>query len=248
MGSVARLSDEARTYLIAPRRGPGVCVDCFNLTRGYEHCYACTAAGGHLQAIVPISYSVAGERLHAALAAYKRDADPFVGRATAELAAILWRFLERHEPCIAEAAGVERFDLVTTVPSGDRARDERNQLRSIVAELVGPTHDRHERLLRRSTLDAPRRRIDVRRFEAVRPIAGSTVLLVDDTWTTGASAQSAAAALRAAGARSVAAVVIGRYLNPGWSDNRPRLQPLRGGFDFSSCALCAAQHVTLRAA
>ena len=45
-------------------------------------------------------------------------------------------------------------------------------------------------------------------------VAGADVLLVDDTWVSGASAQSAAAALKAAGARRVALVVIGRHLDP----------------------------------
>jgi orotate phosphoribosyltransferase len=45
-------------------------------------------------------------------------------------------------------------------------------------------------------------------------VAGADVLLVDDTWVSGASAQSAAAALKAAGARRVALVVIGRHVDP----------------------------------
>jgi hypothetical protein len=43
---------------------------------------------------------------------------------------------------------------------------------------------------------------------------GARVLLLDDTWTTGASAQSATMALRRAGASSVAVVVLGRHLGP----------------------------------
>jgi hypothetical protein len=38
------------------------------------------------------------------------------------------------------------------------------------------------------------------------------VLLLDDTWTSGGTAQSAAVALNRAGARSVAVVVAGRHL------------------------------------
>jgi predicted amidophosphoribosyltransferase len=233
-----RLSDGAATHLITPRRGPGVCVECFNLTRGFDRCYACATGEQHLATVVPISYSVAGEQLHGALAAYKREADPSVPDALAELAAILWRFLERHEQCVAMAARIERFELVTTVPSGDRARDERHPLRRIVAELVGPTRDRHERLLRRSELPATPRRFDARRFTATRPLAGAAVLLIDDTWTSGATAQSAAAALRAAGSGQVAAVVIGRHLNPGWGQNQLRLNARRDRFSFDECALC----------
>ena len=46
------------------------------------------------------------------------------------------------------------------------------------------------------------------------PVAGADVLVVDDTWVSGGSAQSAAVALKLAGARRVAIVVIGRHVNP----------------------------------
>jgi orotate phosphoribosyltransferase len=45
-------------------------------------------------------------------------------------------------------------------------------------------------------------------------VAGADVLVVDDTWVSGGSAQSAAAALKLAGARRVAIVVLGRHVNP----------------------------------
>jgi orotate phosphoribosyltransferase len=65
------------------------------------------------------------------------------------------------------------------------------------------------------------------------------VLLIDDTWTTGANAQSAAAALKSAGAGPVAAVVIGRHLNREWHENDRRLRGITRPFDWSHCALCA---------
>ena len=65
------------------------------------------------------------------------------------------------------------------------------------------------------------------------------MLLVDDTWTMGASAQSAAAALRGVGAGPVAAVVLGRHINREWHDTQQRLCAMRGSFDWDRCALCA---------
>ena len=56
--------------------------------------------------------------------------------------------------------------------------------------------------------------MDPGRFRATQPLPGAAVLLLDDTWTTGSTAQSAAVALHAAGARHVAVVVLGRHLNP----------------------------------
>ena len=109
--------------MLGPRRGPSVCTTCFNFTDGYSRCYACDHGQSVLDAVAPISYSVAREQLHHALASYKRLDGDVARRLGASLAAILWRFLAEHERCVARAAGTDRFDLVTTVPSGDRARD-----------------------------------------------------------------------------------------------------------------------------
>jgi orotate phosphoribosyltransferase len=62
------------------------------------------------------------------------------------------------------------------------------------------------------------------------------VLLIDDTWTTGASVQSAAAALRDAGAAGVAAVVVGRRVRPEFQENERRLRAIPRPFDWSKCA------------
>ena len=240
MPSVRELSALYENVMLGPRRGPSVCTTCFNFTDGYSRCYACDHGQSVLDAVAPISYSVAREQLHHALASYKRLDGEVARRLGASLAAILWRFLAEHERCVARAAGTDRFDLVTTVPSGDRARDDQHPLRWIVGELVGPTRDRHERLLQRSHNDVAPRAFSRDKFAATRPIQGGTsVLLIDDTWTTGASAQSAGAALKAAGAGATAAVVIGRHLNREWHENDRRLRGIERPFDWSRCALCA---------
>jgi len=51
-------------------------------------------------------------------------------------------------------------------------------------------------------------------------LAGARVLLLDDTYVSGARAQSAAAALHAAGARATVIVVLGRVLRPDRSDRQ----------------------------
>jgi predicted amidophosphoribosyltransferase len=239
MPSVRELSALYENVMLGPRRGPSVCNTCFNFTDGYARCYACDHGRLMLDAVAPISYSVAREQLHHALASYKRLHGDVARRLGASLAAILWRFLAEHERCVAHAAGTDRFELVTTVPSGDRFRDEGHPLRWIVGELVGPTRDRHEQLLRRSDTDVQPRAFSSDRFVATRPLEDRSVLLIDDTWTTGASAQSAAAALKAAGAGPTAAVVIGRHLNREWHENDRRLRGIAQPFDWSECALCA---------
>ncbi len=238
MPGVNELTARCERVMIAPVPGFGICVECFNTTRGFERCYACSSIEHRLCAVVPISYSVAHEPLHQALAGYKRMTGPPANLYKLELAAVLWRFLAAHERCVAHGSAVDAFDLVTTVPSGDRARDQCHPLREIVGELVGPTRKRYERLLRRSDVRSAPRNFDPIRYEAVRAVDGARILLIDDTWTTGASAQSAAAALRNAGASTVAAVVIGRHLNRDWHQNDLRLRKLARRFDWSTCAHC----------
>jgi len=239
MPSVRELTALYENVMLGPRRGSGVCRTCFNFTDGYARCYACDHGRLVLDAVAPISYSVAREQLHHALASYKRLDGDVARRLGASLAAIVWRFLAEHERCLAQAVGIDRFELVTTVPSGDPSRDERHPLRWIVGELVAPTRDRYERLLWRSEVEVPQRSFSPKKFVAPTPVDGRSVLLIDDTWTTGASAQSAAAALKAAGAGPVGAVVIGRHLNREWHENDKRIRGIARPFDWSKCALCA---------
>jgi predicted amidophosphoribosyltransferase len=239
MPTVRELAAPYENFMLAPRRGPGVCGICFNLTDGYTECYACTQAAHHLDAIAPISYSVAHEQLHHALAAYKRVNGAVGRRLATELAAVLWRYLNDHERCVARAAGVSRFDLVTAVPSGNQDRDERHPLRWIVGELIAPTRDRHARLLRRTEKPVRPHEYSPEKYKATPSVQNKSILLIDDTWTTGANAQSAAAALKAAGAGSVGAVVIGRHVNREWHDNNRRLCAIARPFDWACCVLCA---------
>jgi len=239
--TVRELSELYSNIMLGPRPGADVCTICFNFTRGYERCYACAHGQSWLDAVAPVSYSVAREQLHHALASYKRLTGEVARRFQVELAAVLWRFLADHERCIAQAAGADGFALVTTVPSGDPGRDDAHPLRRIVGELVGPTRGRHERLLRRSSAKLGAREPSADRYQATRPLDGEPVLLIDDTWTTGANAQSAAAALRLAGAGTVAVVVIGRHLNREWHENDRRLRGITRPYDWSRCAVCSGR-------
>ena len=237
MTSVEELSASYASFMLRPRAEPEVCPRCFDLVGGAEGCYPCAHYGGWVDAASPISYSVARGPLHRALRNYKRLSGHPAGAVTAGLAAVLWRHLELHEHCLAAAAGVGGFDVVTTVPSSDSARGDSHPLHQLVGELVGPVHGRYERLLWRTGADVAPHHFNIHKYEAIRRLGGRSVLLVDDTWTTGANAQSAAAALKRAGGRRVAAVVVGRYVNPGYAHNAQRLRSMPA-FDWSVCAWC----------
>lgn len=76
-------------------------------------------------------------------------------------------------------------------------------------------------------------------YRVAADVDGANVLLVDDTFTSGARIQSAASALTLAGATVIAAVPIGRVINPGFSTataalwEAARAEP----FDFDVCCL-----------
>jgi hypothetical protein len=248
MPTVRELSALYETFMVSPRPGPGICSTCLTFTesagatagRPYPQCYPCATTPPWLDAVAPISYSVAGEQLHHALVSYKRLPGRIAAQIRTELAAVLWRYLEAHEPCIANQLGIGRFSLITTVPSGRHDPGHEHPLSQIVGELCELTRDRYEPVLGPSAdSNAGEHEFDAHRFEPASPLSHQPVLLIDDTWTTGASAQSAAAALKRGGASHVALVVIGRHLKRDWRENGARLDHLRHGFDWDTCLHCA---------
>jgi len=125
MPSVRELSALYENVMLSPRRGPSVCGTCFNFTDGYTRCYACDHGRLVLDAMAPISYSVAREQLHHALASYKRLDGDVARRLGASLAAILWRFLSEHERCLAHAAGTAGFELAIRSPGSSASSPHR---------------------------------------------------------------------------------------------------------------------------
>jgi predicted amidophosphoribosyltransferase len=220
----------------APVRG--VCATCKTFCPGYEHCYRCSRQWSYANEVLPISFSVHMGQLHAVLRQYK---DSKHARARAklqrDLGALLWRFLRAHEACLARACGVPAFDLVTSVPSSSAERDRDHPLPHVVGQICAPTRDRYARVLQRSDKNVEARAVDPAKYRVTRDVTGRRVLLVDDTWTTGANVQSAAGALEKSDTAVVGVVVIGRHIHEDYADNAERLRALPWPFDWATCAL-----------
>jgi len=197
MATVSELSDPYANFMInpAPPTDVDVCRRCTTFVDGYPTCYPCGFSTDYADAILPISYSIHFGQLHNNLAQYKRGVGRPAQRLRLELSAVIWRFLATHEQCLAAAAGTDAFELVCTVPSRSVDRDELHPLRTMLSKIVSPTATRYERLLRRSEVVVADGAVAPQRFQAERTLDGDDVLLIDDTWTTGASAESAAGAL-----------------------------------------------------
>ncbi|MHB8264253.1 MAG: hypothetical protein ACYDGY_11030 [Acidimicrobiales bacterium] len=253
MATVGELSAPYQNHLLPVMpSGDGVCRACHAYAAANHHyCYQCKQARASLptmaSAISFVALAVKGEQLARDLWVYKNKWSlearkrPQLG-----LAAVLWRWLALHERCLAAAAGVNRFPVVTTVPS--TAGREQHPLDIIVGTVIGATSERFQPLLRSTTKHFDDHEFSAKRFEAVdikMANSGVPVLLIDDTFTSGAHAQSAAASLLAAGYGPVAVACIGRHFNrkPESSEFRRKAEEYyrnarQLGWDWSRCCLC----------
>jgi hypothetical protein len=207
----------------------GVCGTC----RGpvpvrLSRCYQCAEHAESLPgltagAVVPVCYAPKGGPHARNLWLYK-SARPGAAAARADLLALLAVFLRNHGPCVWRSAGMTAPSHLAVVPSG-RGRPGPHPLRALAEPLLALPW---APLVPRLPGDPETRDADPGRFSAAG-LGGADVALLDDTWTSGASAQSASAALRLAGARSVAVVVLGRHLSPASPAGPPAGVPFQPG-------------------
>jgi ComF family protein len=161
-----------------------------------------------------------GRRLGFATA---RSAYVYAGPARAFVAAWKERGLRHLAPLAAElvAERLERCaaDAITSVPADAVRQLERgiHPAEALARELARAWSVEHRNLLartrtvgRQASLTLAERRTNVRDAFAPSGRAPGHVLLVDDVYTTGATASGAAAALRRAGARRVDVVTFAR--------------------------------------
>ncbi len=208
-----------------PPAAAGLCASCRTPVRpGRTRCYLCNEyrmclPGLLPDVVVPVAYAAKGGPHATNLWRYK-SGGPGAEVARAALSALLLVFLRDHGRCVWRRAGMPGPSHVAVVPSC-RGRPGVHPLQALAAPCLTLPWVRLS-LARRGEPVA--RYPDPHRFSSER-IAGASVLLLDDTWTSGASATSAAAALRLAGARSVAVIVLGRHLDSAAAATpfRPRL-------------------------
>jgi hypothetical protein len=223
--------------VIYPVQASAACMVCRGPVRpGCARCYQCgrhalLAPGLLADVVVPISYAVKGTALAADLWRYKSWPVPSACARTS-LLALLIAFLHDHGACVWRSGEMPAPGLLAVVPSGSGRPGAHPML-----ELAWP-YLRLPSVRLASRPGGHGRELNVHRFRAERTTAGAGVLLLDDSWVSGASAQSAAAALKLAGAGYVATVVLGRHLDPA----DPAVGPLAAGlapgpYDPSDCAV-----------
>jgi hypothetical protein len=202
-------------YPIGPDPPAAGCIVCRGPARsGYARCYQCEAHAMHghgllADAVVPVSYAVKGTPFAEDLWRYKSSASASASASAGRsLLAVLLAFLDDHAGCVWRRAAMPAPDRLAVVPSGVGRPGSHPLLALAWPHVSLPLWPLAIRPGRQG------RDLDLHRFQAGAGPLGCGVLLLDDTWVSGASAQSAAAALKLAGAGRVALVVLGRHVNP----------------------------------
>jgi predicted amidophosphoribosyltransferase len=155
---------------------------------------------------------------------------------TVGLAAVLWRWLSIHEIHVAQAAHTPKFSVITSVPSTN-GRVGEHPLKHLVSSIVSGSDDRYADLLEPQSTSSDRE-ADRARFRTTKSVHNASVLVIDDTWTTGARAQSAAAALKLGGASRVGFVAIGRWFRVDYENNAAWLAHVRRrAWSWDRCCL-----------
>lgn len=236
-----------RGYLHTPLpAGRGVCSVCRGpVSPSYPRCFPCNqhheaANGLTANVVAPISYAVKREQHAHNLAVYKATPSPELVRT--RLISLLMVFLADHARCLYRATGATGVDAAAVVPS-TRGRTGPHPLQTLVDGRLGvPLLS----LSVNSGISAASRDFHPQKFTVSGspgpprlPLHGKTVLLLDDTWTTGSRIQSAAFTLKSAGAARVLAIVLGRHARP---EEHPPWRPIieaakQRPFDPADCVV-----------
>jgi len=224
-----------------------VCATCHSshFSEDFLSCFPCNDTGRKLHhvkadAVASISLAPSNEQLARDLYSYKDERLTLAVRRphVVGLAAVTYKWLHLHERCLAAAAGIATgsFDVLTSVPSTS-GRGGTHPLVTLLTEVVVGSKDRYADLLVVNRPDLGPREIVPDRFLATRAVPGN-VLVVDDSWVSGAKPQAAATALKVAGAKSVAILTIGRWFTLDYPPNLAWLREKRKvGWSWDTCCL-----------
>ena len=232
------------TYRRVPAVGPGVCRVCHGGPNpGYDVCLSCSRTTGQVSRpadlVVPISVCEEYGQFHTVLRQYKDGAvEQTRTRFRLQLSALTARFLREHRACMTAATGAD-FDLVTVVPSSAN-RPGDHPLWQII-DWVGALRGLAVPTLARGSGPLGWNAASDNGYVVTADVRGRHVLVVEDTFTSGARSQSASSALALAGAASVRVLVAGRYMNR-WNEACKAILDTGASEPFSFQECCLATH------
>jgi hypothetical protein len=194
---------------------------------GHDQCYQCAVhadSAGAADTLGFVVYGWNGGQAGHAMYAYKAK-----GATThALVSAVLTYATVAHWSCIAREPGSTPSSWAYVPSLSGRQGD--HPLAGIARRFMGEVP--HVHMKANPITDNPRS-LNPSHYRA-DPVTGH-VLLLDDTWTSGGHLQSAAAALKSAGADRVTGLVMARWLDPAWAGTKQFLESLIDDFDPDVC-------------
>jgi hypothetical protein len=183
--------------------------------------------------VVPIVYAIAGEPSAMVMRDYKDHPSAAVRELSEQvLAGVLAECLGRHSSCIEALVGAP-IGARTTLPSLT-FRAGVHPFSTLISECGLAVDD----VLSVAPTATCHRVVTSDKFEVADPVSvtGRHVLVLDDVWTTGSNAQSAAVSLHRAGAAAVSVVTVARHINPKYPPTARFLEKHAStGFDPRVC-------------
>jgi hypothetical protein len=222
---------------------PGVCDVCHQGAPG-TRCVSCARSVKDLvmrrpPRMLPIALRVVRTPFAHATWAYKDSSDVHDRDTSArQLAWLVWHFMSRHEQCLAQSIGAERFDRIVPMPSSGK-RTGKHPLVTLL-QRVPWSADRLADDLYYTGHQGGSHRVDEQRYDYRGDrLDGRPVLLFDDTFTSGGNVFSALDALAPTRAK-IAVAIIGRHFDPSYSNATMHYyeHAMSIPFHFDVCALC----------
>lgn len=201
------------------------CRVCTAPVDGYPRCINCNRNRNEAEdpseladLVVPLAYAWEGQsQLGKDVYSYKRDKGRRAARAIANLAALVYSFQAVHAECPGRYLG-HPVSAKAVMPS---LRGNSGVTLVQMAQNFLPQTWPLITISATGVYGDAGRSLDPAHFRVDRPasVRGKHVLVLDDTWVTGAHAQSLAIALRRAGAARITVLPICRLLSPTWNAN-----------------------------
>jgi hypothetical protein len=236
----AALVASAGGYLRNPvRQELHTCAVCATPVTGFRLCYQCQRRRGRTglaDATGFLAYAVAGRQSGYVMQGYK--ARPPVPEHRTIVTLLVLLGLARHARCAERAGSAEPAGSAAHAGSAGRASVPVTHWATVPSLPAQPGEHPLHAIVRRlapgsEVALAAADEVEYSRdlapghFRAAAPLpAGAHVLLVDDTWARGGHAQSAALALRAAGASRISVLVAARWINEDFGGNAAFLRGL----------------------